>query len=122
MRAEEIAVRQEVRQMLSEAGINRNTLREMTQEILREEIKKQIKIVSRGIDVNKAVRHELESYEGKSALRDAIKKEVRDRISINVDVTAFGRLIKDKTTKELREDTMYSLKDGEFVEVCEHNE
>ena len=104
MRAEEIAVRQEVRQMLSEAGINRNTLREMTQEIFREEIKKQIKIVSRGIDVNKAVRHELESYEGKSALRDAIKKEVRDRISINVDVTAFGRLIKDKTTKELRND------------------
>ena len=42
MRVEEIAVRQEVRQMLSEAGINRNTLREMTQEILREEIKKGI--------------------------------------------------------------------------------
>lgn len=41
---------------------------------------------------------------GKSALRDAIKKEVRDRISINVDVTAFGRLIKDKTTKEMRND------------------
>lgn len=89
MRVEEIAVRQEVRQMLSEAGINRNTLREMVQQILREEVKKQIKIVSRGIDVNKAVRHELESYEGKLALRDAIKKEVRDRVSINVDVTAF---------------------------------
>jgi len=29
---------------------------------------------------------------------------------------------KNKTAKELREDTMYSLKDGEFVEVCEHNE
>ena len=35
MRVEEIAVRQEVRQMLSEAGLNRNTLREMTQQILR---------------------------------------------------------------------------------------
>ena len=45
MRVEEIAVRQEVRQMLAESGLNRNTLREMTQQILREEIKKQVKWV-----------------------------------------------------------------------------
>lgn len=24
--------------------------------------------------------------------------------------------------EKIKEDTMYSLKDGEFVEVCEHNE
>ena len=51
MRVEEIAVRQEVRQMLSEAGLNRNTLREMTQQILREEIKKQVKYAVEHIKV-----------------------------------------------------------------------
>lgn len=101
MKVEEIAVRQEVRQMLSEAGINRNTLREMVQEILKEEIKKQIKIVTQSIDVNGAVRRELGSYEGKSALRDAIKREVRDRVTINVDVTAFD----SKPKKESNENS-----------------
>lgn len=68
MKVEEIAVRQEVRQMLSEAGINRNTLREMTQQILREEIKKQVKYAVEHINVNDVVRYELTSYEGRSAL------------------------------------------------------
>lgn len=89
MRVEEIAVRQEVRQMLSEAGINRNTLREMAEQTLKEQIKKQVKLAVQRIDVNAIVRHEMESYAGRSVLRDAIRLEVRDRVKINVDVTAF---------------------------------
>lgn len=89
MRIEEIAVRQEVRQMLSEAGINRNTLREMAEQALKEQIKKQVKLAVQRIDVNAIVRHEMESYAGQSVLRDAIRLEVRDRVKINVDVTAF---------------------------------
>ena len=89
MRIEEIAVRQEVRQMLSEAGINRNTLREMAEQALKEQIKKQAKLAVQRIDVKAIVRHEMESYAGQSVLRDAIRLEVRDRVKINVDVTAF---------------------------------
>lgn len=89
MRIEEIAVRQEVRQMLSEAGINRNTLREMAEQALKEQIEKQVKLAVQRIDVNAIVRHEMESYAGQSVLRDAIRLEVRDRVKINVDVTAF---------------------------------
>ena len=40
MRVEEIAVRQEIRQMLNEAGINKNTLKDMVKEILQEEVSK----------------------------------------------------------------------------------
>ena len=104
MRVEEIAIRQEVRQMLAESGLNRNTLREMAEQTLKEQIEKQVKLAVQRIDVNAIVRHEMESYAGQSVLRDAIRLEVRDRVKINVDVTAFGRLIKDKTTKELRND------------------
>ena len=94
MKVEEIAVRQEVRQMLSEAGINRNTLREMAEQTLKEQIKKQVKYAVQRIDVNAIVRHEMESYAGQSTLRDAIRAEVRDRVRINVDVTAFDTRVK----------------------------
>lgn len=43
MRVEEIALRQEIRQMMNEAGLNKNTIREMAQKLLEEEVKKQVK-------------------------------------------------------------------------------
>lgn len=89
MRGEEIAIRQEVRQMLAESGLNRNTLREMAEQTLKEQIEKQVKLAVQRIDVNAIVRHEMESYAGQSVLREAIRLEVRDRVKINVDVTAF---------------------------------
>lgn len=39
MTVEQIAIRQEVRQMLNEAGINKNTLKDMVKEVLQEELK-----------------------------------------------------------------------------------
>ena len=42
MRVEEIALRQEIRQMLNESGINRETLREMAQNTIKEEVEKQV--------------------------------------------------------------------------------
>lgn len=89
MRVEEIAIRQEVRQMLAESGLNRNTLREMAEQTLKEQIEKQVKLAVQRIDVNAIVRHEMESYAGQSVLRDAISSEVRNMVKINVDVTAF---------------------------------
>ena len=43
MRVEVIALRQEIRQMLNEAGINKNTLYEMAKEVMQEELEKQAK-------------------------------------------------------------------------------
>ena len=42
MTVEQIAIRQEVRQMLNEAGINKNTLKDMVKEVLQEELKRAI--------------------------------------------------------------------------------
>ena len=39
--------------------------------------------------MNDVVRYELTSYEGRSALKNAISSEVCNRVKINVDVTAF---------------------------------
>ena len=43
MTVEQIAIRQEVRQMLNEAGINKATLKDMAKEVLKEELGKAIK-------------------------------------------------------------------------------
>jgi len=43
MRVEEIALRSEIRQMLNEAGFNRNTLKDLVKEVLSEELNKAIK-------------------------------------------------------------------------------
>lgn len=39
--------------------------------------------------MNDVVRYELTSYEGRSALKNAISSEVCNMVKINVDVTAF---------------------------------
>lgn len=41
MRVEEIALRQEIRQMMNEAGLNKNTIREMAQKLLEESTKRE---------------------------------------------------------------------------------
>lgn len=43
MKVEEIALRQEVRQMLSEAGINKTVLKQLVKDVIDEEVNKAIK-------------------------------------------------------------------------------
>ena len=43
MRVEEMALRSEIRQMLNEAGFNKNTLKDLVKEVLKEELNKAIK-------------------------------------------------------------------------------
>ena len=43
MRVEEMALRSEIRQMLNEAGFNKNTLKDLVKEVLQEELRKAIK-------------------------------------------------------------------------------
>lgn len=90
MRVEEIALRQEIRQMLSEVGLNKNTVYEMAKGILSEEIEKQVKNVLNQNNVNGILRSKISSYELRELLREAIKREVKDAIKITVEVKAEG--------------------------------
>ena len=93
MRVEEIAVRQEVRQMLSEAGINKNTLKDMVKEVLQEEIEKACKQALNEKDVDGIVSRKIDNQFGrlvKEATRDEIRGRVNsifNRMIITVDIT-----------------------------------
>ena len=88
MRVEEIALRQEIRQMLSEVGLDKNSLYEMAKEVLQEEIAKQVKNALNQNNVDSIIRSKVSSYELKELLRQAIKAEVKDVINISVEVKA----------------------------------
>lgn len=86
MRIEEIALRQEIRQMMTEAGINKSTIREMANLVMGEEIEKQIKNILNQTNMNALMHTKINSYEFRELLREAIRQEVRDAIKISVDV------------------------------------
>ena len=73
MRVEEIALRQEIRQMLNEAGINRETLREMAHNFKIS----QANIMSM-VSLNK--------YEVRDAFREAVKEQVKSNVKIFVNI------------------------------------
>lgn len=88
MRVEEIALRQEIRQMLNEAGINKNTLFEMAKEVMQEEIAKQVKNAIKTINITNIVDRRINSYEFKDMLKEAVRKEISEAVNINIDVKA----------------------------------
>lgn len=88
MRVEEIALRQEIRQMITEAGINKNTIREMVNLVMGEEVEKQIKNMLNQTNMNALMHTKVNSYEFRELLREAIRQEVREAIKISVDVKA----------------------------------
>lgn len=88
MRVEEIALRQEIRQMITEAGINKNTIREMVNLVMGEEVEKQVKNMLNQTNINALMYSRVNSYEFRELLREAIRQEVKDVIKISVDVKA----------------------------------
>lgn len=68
MRVEEIALRQEIRQMLNEAGINKNTLHDMAKEVMQEEIAKQVKNALNQSNINNIVYRKIDSCELKDMM------------------------------------------------------
>ncbi len=93
MRVEEIAVRQEVRQMLNEAGINKNTLKDMVKEVLREEVERACTQAMHEKDIDKIVTNKID-YTFGEIVRNATKDSIRERITsifnrmtISVDIT-----------------------------------
>ena len=93
MTVEQIAIRQEVRQMLTEAGINKNTMKEMAKGVLEEEMNKAIKQAIQEMDFGTQLNVDM-SRQIDNALRTEIRDQIRDRIcsvfsrmTISVDVT-----------------------------------
>lgn len=79
MRVEEIAVRHEVRQVLNEAGINKNILKDMAKEVLREEISKACKQALNESDVDGVIERKINDSFGK-IIREATRNEIRERV------------------------------------------
>lgn len=93
MRVEEIAIRQEVRQMLSEAGINKNTLKDMVKKVLQEEVERACTQAIHEKDIDKIVANKID-YNFGEIVRNATKESIRarvtsifDRMTISVDIT-----------------------------------
>lgn len=86
MTVEQIAIRQEIRQMLNEAGINKNTMKEMVREVIDEELIKAIKQVMGEMDVEDRICN-LANYN----LEEKIRKELRASIDARVN-SVFGRM------------------------------
>ncbi len=93
MTVEQIAIRQEVRQMLTEAGINKNTMKEMAKEVLEEEMNKAIKQAIQEMDFGGKLNVDM-SRQIDNALRTEIRDQIKSRIcnvfnrmSISVDIT-----------------------------------
>lgn len=93
MTVEQIAIRQEVRQMLNEAGINKNTLKEMVKEVLQEELKRATQQAVNETDVNSTIKRKLDDNFTR-IVKDATKEEIRGRVNnifnkmvISVDIT-----------------------------------
>lgn len=86
MKIEDIALRHEIRQMMSEAGINKNTIREIAEQVLKEEIDKQIKNIFHQTNIDALVRSKINTYELKNMWQTAIDKAIRNAVNISVDV------------------------------------
>lgn len=96
MTAGEIALRQEMRQLMAEAGVNKNTIKEMAEQVLKEEIEKRVKQLLDQVNTDAIVQSTLRSFDFKQALRNAVASEVRDAVQISVDVTACVQQDKGK--------------------------
>lgn len=91
MRVEEIALRQEIRQMLNEAGINRETLQEMALKLLQDEIEKKVDRAVNSPRIERAINSKFESYEFRNMLKSVISEVIRESIKIHVDVMAENK-------------------------------
>lgn len=87
MRVEEMVLRSEIRQMLNEAGFNRNTLKDEVKSVLREEIEKAVRQAVNETDFNGYVKREADRI-----IRDATKSHLRDTITSRMVGDLFHRI------------------------------
>lgn len=89
MRVEEIALRSEIRQMLNEAGFNKNTLKDLVKEVLKEELNKAIKqaVAETDYDIVGYTRRNIDSIINKTT-----EKIVKERITDAIVGNYFKRM------------------------------
>lgn len=86
MKVEEIALRHEIRQMMNEAGINKNVIRDMVEKVLKEEIEKQVKNALNQTKVTSIIRENIRTYEFRDRIRSAISDVIRKELNISIKV------------------------------------
>lgn len=92
MTVEQIAIRQEVRQMLNEAGINKAILKDMVKEVLKEELEKAIKQALAETDTKGEIAKKVEwciNNSASSIARREIQRKVDsifNKMIISVDI------------------------------------
>lgn len=79
MTVEQIAIRQEVRQMLTEAGINKNSMKELVRDVISEEMTKAVKQVMHEMDIDTIIHNKTTG-----SLQDAVRRELRESIDQRV--------------------------------------
>jgi len=89
MRVEEMALRSEIRQILNEAGFNKNTLKELVKEVLRETLDKAIKqaIAETNCDIAEYTKKNIDSV-----INKATEKVVREKITDALVGSYFKRM------------------------------
>ena len=87
MRVEEIALRSEIRQMLNEAGFNKNTLKDEVKSVLREEIEKAVRQAVNETDFDGYVKRTVNTI-----IRDATKIHLKDVINDRIVSKWFNRM------------------------------
>lgn len=109
MRVEEMALRSEIRQMLNEAGFNKNTLKDEVKSVLSEEIEKAVKQAINETDFNRYIKQEVNSIIRdatknylKSVITDRLVSRWFNRMEINVDIKdEIGESILKAESKEI---------------------
>ncbi len=97
MTVQEMAVRSEVRQMLNEAGINRDTLKDMVKESINDIVKSSVNQVlqeKRDTDLSESVSKYLDSNM-RTIIRNCAESTIKDKLrfmnfSVDVNVENVG--------------------------------
>ena len=89
MRVEEIALRQEIRQMLNEAGFNKNTMKDLVKEVLQDELKRAINqaIAETNMDIDNYIKKNINTVINKS-----VDRVVADKLHSRLINTYFDRM------------------------------
>ena len=89
MRVEEMALRSEIRQMLNEAGFNKNTLKDLVKEVLKEELNKAIKqaVAETNCDIVEYTKENIDYL-----INKAVERVVRERITDTIVGNYFKRM------------------------------
>lgn len=95
MTVEQIEIRRILTQMLADAGINRETIKDLVREVIEEKIERAMPVVSSQMNLDETIRRKWDRYvesELDQAARSAIRAKVNDSFSrISVTVNLGGR-------------------------------